>query len=92
MTDGQWNATTTMPSNFRHDAANFTLPDGRAYSQRKPYYDSTNETLADLAMHYWATDLNPNLDNDLPAYMPFKAGTTPQITGIRVMTQRPGSI
>jgi len=74
MTDGQWNATTTMPSNFRHDAANFTLPDGRAYSQRKPYYDSTNETLADLAMHYWATDLNPNLDNDLPAYMPFKSG------------------
>ncbi|MFL1586628.1 PilC/PilY family type IV pilus protein [Stutzerimonas stutzeri] len=74
MTDGQWNATTTMPSNFRHDAANFTLPDGRAYSQRKPYYDSTNNTLADLAMHYWATDLNPNLDNDLPAYMPFKSG------------------
>lgn len=74
MTDGQWNATTTMPSNFRHDAANFTLPDGRAYSQRNPYYDSTNNTLADLAMHYWATDLNPNLDNDLPAYMPFKSG------------------
>jgi len=74
MTDGQWNATTTTPSNFRHDAANFTLPDGRAYSQRKPYYDSTNNTLADLAMHYWATDLNPNLDNDLPAYMPFKSG------------------
>lgn len=76
MTDGQWNATTTMPSSFRHDAANFTLPDGRAYSKRKPYYDSTSNTLADLAMHYWATDLNPNLDNDLPAYIPFKSGDT----------------
>lgn len=74
MTDGQWNATTTMPSNFRHDAANFTLPDGKIYSQRTPYYDSTSNTLADLAMHYWATDLNPDLDNDLPAYVPFKSG------------------
>ncbi|MHA6478312.1 pilus assembly protein [Stutzerimonas sp. KH-1] len=76
MTDGQWNSTTTMPSNFRHDAATFNLPDGRAYSERKPYYDSTSETLADLAMHYWATDLNPDLDNDLPAYTPFKSGDT----------------
>lgn len=76
MTDGMWNATTDMPSNFRHDAANFTLPDGRAYSERKPYYDNTSETLADLAMHYWATDLNPDLDNDLPAYIPFKSGDT----------------
>ncbi|WP_415845607.1 pilus assembly protein [Stutzerimonas zhaodongensis] len=74
MTDGQWNATTTMPSNFRHDAANFTLPDGRNYSQRRPFYDSTNNTLADLAMHYWATDLNPNLDNNSPAYIRFKSG------------------
>lgn len=76
MTDGQWNATTTSPGNFRHDAASFTLPDGRAYNQRTPYYDSTNNTLADLAMHYWATDLNPDLDNDLPAYIPFKSGDT----------------
>ncbi|MBG0843944.1 pilus assembly protein PilY [Pseudomonas chengduensis] len=74
MTDGQWNATTSMPSNFRHDAATFTLPDGRTYSERRPYYDTTAETLADLAMHYWATDLNPGLDNDVPAYIPFKSG------------------
>lgn len=74
MTDGQWNATTSMPSNFRHDAATFTLPDGRTYSERRPYYDTTAETLADLAMHYWATDLNPDLDNDVPAYVPFKSG------------------
>lgn len=76
MTDGQWNATTPNPSNFRHDAATFTLPDGRAYSERKPYYDTQPETLADLAMHYWATDLNTSLDNKLPAYVPFKSGDT----------------
>src|SRR5690606_34112931 len=76
MTDGLWNESVSAPSSFRHDAANFTLPDGRAYGQRAPYYDSQNNTLADLAMHYWATDLNPDLDNELPAYIPFKSGDT----------------
>ncbi|VXD02568.1 Type IV pilus biogenesis factor PilY1 [Pseudomonas sp. 8Z] len=76
MTDGQWNSTTTMPSNFRDDAASFTLPDARAFSARRPYTDATAETLADLAMHYWATDLNPNLQNRITAYTPFKSGDT----------------
>jgi len=76
MTDGMWNSTTSMPGNFRHDAATFTLPDGRSYSQRHPYYDTTAGTLADLAMHYWATDLNPDLANRVPAYIPFKSVDT----------------
>ncbi len=76
MTDGMWTGTTSMPSDFRHDAATFNLPDGRAYSQRRPYYDTTAETLADLAMHYWATDLKPTLANRVPAYIPFKSGDT----------------
>lgn len=76
MTDGQWNSTTTMPSNFRDDAATFDLPDGRNYSQRRPYYDTAAETLADLAMHYWATDLNTDLTNRVPTYIPFKSGDT----------------
>ncbi|MDH1621351.1 PilC/PilY family type IV pilus protein [Pseudomonas chengduensis] len=76
MTDGMWNATTDNPSSFRHDAATFNLPDGRAYSQRRPYYDTTAETLADLAMHYWATDLKPTLANRVPAHIPFKSGDT----------------
>ena len=74
MTDGQWNEATTAPSNFRHDAASFTLPDGRPITQRAPYYDSTANTLADLAMHYWATDLNTSLSNNLTAYTPYKSG------------------
>lgn len=76
MTDGQWNEAASAPSNFRHDAATFTLPDGRAFTQRAPYYDSTANTLADLAMHYWASDLNPNLSNDITAYIPYKTGDT----------------
>lgn len=74
MTDGQWNEATAAPSNFRHDAASFTLPDGRSFTQRAPYFDSTANTLADLAMHYWATDLNTSLSNSLTAYTPYKSG------------------
>lgn len=75
MTDGLWNESVSAPSSFRHDATSFQLPDGqRTYDGQNPYHDSQNNTLADLAMHYWATDLNPDLNNELPAYIPFKSG------------------
>ncbi len=74
MTDGMWNATTDNPSSFRHDNANFTLPDGKIYDGQRPYRDAKSNTLADLAMHYWATDLKPNMDNELAPYIPFKSG------------------
>lgn len=74
MTDGMWNATTGNPGSFRHDNANFTLPDGNNYTGQPPYRDAKASTLADLAMHYWATDLKPNMDNELPSYIPFKSG------------------
>ena len=76
MTDGLWNESASAPSDFRHDAGTFNLPDGRAYSQGAPYYDATSNTLADLAMHYWSTDLNTNLANKVPAYTPFKSNNT----------------
>ena len=58
--------------NFRADESSFTLPDGKQYAGFSPYLDSRPKTLADLAMHYWATDLQPNLANNLPAYTPYK--------------------
>jgi len=76
MTDGIWTSNVAEPSNFRHDGSTFTLPDSRTYTGLAPYADSQNNTLADLAMHYWATDLNTNLDNKLPAFIPFKSGNT----------------
>jgi type IV pilus assembly protein PilY1 len=76
MTDGMWNETTSNPSSFSHDGENIALPDGKNYTKQRPFYDAQASTLADLAMHYWATDLNPNLDNKLPAYVPFKSGNT----------------
>lgn len=75
MTDGIWNGDNGSPSTtFRHDDLSFTLPDGKAYTKTQPYVDETNNTLADLAMHYWATDLRTGLDNKLPPYIPFKSG------------------
>lgn len=74
MTDGVWNSAATAPSKFRPDNETFNLPDNTPFVRRAPYYDATANTLADLAMHYWATDLNPNLSNTLKAYTPFKSG------------------
>jgi type IV pilus assembly protein PilY1 len=33
---------------------------------KQPYTDSFKDTLADIAMHYYATDLSPSLDNEVP--------------------------
>lgn len=83
MTDGMWNENpSTTPSEFRSDHSTFNTPGGKEnkgkyephnYSGEKPYYDAAgNITLADLAMHYWATDLNKNLDNEIPPFIPYK--------------------
>lgn len=73
MTDGMWNGSVSMPSSFRHDNTNFTLPDGEEYKAKSPYKSSAQNTLADLAMHYWATDLRPNLKpNKVPTFIPYK--------------------
>ncbi len=74
MTDGFWNSTTADPDGYQQDQNNISLPDGKQYSGQHPFYDSTTQTLADLAMHYWATDLRPGVDNGVPAYIPFKSG------------------
>ncbi len=69
MTDGLWNSATSSPSNFRDDNSSFTLSDGQKYTGQHPYKDSHTNTLADLAMHYWATDLRPTLANELKPYI-----------------------
>lgn len=73
MTDGMWNGNDGSPTGtLRADHSSFTLPDGEAYDgSLRPYADSTTNTLADIAMHYWATDLRPTIDNDLKPYNRF---------------------
>ncbi|TRO19769.1 pilus assembly protein PilY [Ectopseudomonas mendocina] len=77
MTDGMWtNTGETISNPSRNDSANFILPDGKNYTGNiAPFSDSTQATLADIAMHYWATDLRPNtqLKNELKPYIPFKS-------------------
>lgn len=75
MTDGIWGDTVKPDTNYNHDSKNIDLPDGKKYSGQAPFNDTSEDTLADLAMHYWATDLRPNLANKVPAYVPFKSGT-----------------
>lgn len=44
-------------------------PDGRHYRYQPgpPHADTHADTLADLVMHYWKTDLRPDLTNNVPA-------------------------
>lgn len=65
MTDGMWNGDNSAPSNLKPDHSNATLPDRKTYSKQAPFNDPTQDTLADLAFHYWATDANTNLSNDV---------------------------
>lgn len=71
MTDGIWNGDANISTPAQHDGASFTLSDNETYDgTRAPYADSTsNKTLADYAMHYWANDLRPELDNELPPFV-----------------------
>lgn len=76
MTDGVWNGSDGSPSDRKSDTSDFNLPDGVNYTgQRRPYTDAANNTLADLAFHYWATDLNSDLANNLKPYYKDKSGT-----------------
>lgn len=71
MTDGMWNENYNVP-NGKKDHQNFNLPGGQRYEGQRPFYDGTNNTLADLAMHYWATDLQPSLENKVPPHIPYR--------------------
>lgn len=75
MTDGFWNGDNASGiGTGRPDSSTFTLPDGKKYTKQNPYLDDNSNSLADVAMSYWAQDLNPNLDNNVKPYIPFKSG------------------
>lgn len=77
MTDGMWNVARTIGTTARSDEASFDTPSGpvygtKHYDKKPPFHDSTKNTLSDYAMHYWATDLRPELDNKITPYVPYK--------------------
>jgi len=77
MTDGIWNGADGKSN--RSDDSKFTLSaNGRDYvydGKRAPFADSTSNTLADVAMNYWATDLYSALDNEVKPYLPYRGGS-----------------
>jgi type IV pilus assembly protein PilY1 len=61
-TDGFWNnGGTTLGNVDNTSGASITRPDGPAYlyTPQDPFRDNWSNTLADVAMHYWKTDLRP---------------------------------
>jgi type IV pilus assembly protein PilY1 len=69
MTDGLWNGGAS--GTFGNvDGNSLTFGDGSTYTPQAPYSDTTGGTLADVAMHYWATDLQPGLANNISRYYP----------------------
>lgn len=77
MTDGMWNTNgdREVVTSISNTDESMTAADGSVISssyKKAPYYDATKNTLADFAMHYWATDLRAGLADKIPAYIPYK--------------------
>ena len=72
-TDGYWNGdaaslAAARANNDGTDGEAITGPGGQTYQYvaEPPYSDGHSNTLADVAMYYWKTDLRPDLKNDVP--------------------------
>ena len=68
-TDGFWNDSFTGPGNADgKDGTTVTGANGQKYTYKAaaPYSDSYSNTLADVAMKYWQTDLRTNTSNEVP--------------------------
>jgi type IV pilus assembly protein PilY1 len=84
-TDGYWNGDGGNINVGNADSTAATLPDGTSYVPSYPYRNpsstpptgfSYSNSLADLAFHYWQTDLRSNLDNEVAPYIVDRSGTT----------------
>lgn len=80
MTDGIWNTAYDIGGN-RDGASNVPLPETvlgvSSYSARDPYSDDWDNTLADVAFSYWASDLSL-LGNELLPSIKDPTGTESQ--------------
>ena len=72
MTDGYWNGSgASSPADANTDGTSgpsHTGPNGQTYSYvaQSPFSDGRSDTLADVAMYYWKTDLRDTLANEVP--------------------------
>jgi len=68
-TDGYWNnLDINVGEQDNVDGVEITGPGDRSYQYiaSAPYAASDSNTLADVAMRYWKTDLRPNMANNVP--------------------------
>ncbi len=87
MTDGMWNGSTQTVAQTDTTAA--TLPDGRDYSvsdlQTKIFWNegsAAQKTMADIAFHYWATDLRPDFKDNEQTRLKVRPYLSDRTTGI----------
>lgn len=66
MTDGIWNGDPASKVSTNVDNTAKTLPDGKPYAPISPFRDNNTASLADVAFHYWSTDLRTDLTNNVP--------------------------
>ncbi len=71
MTDGYWDGDEVDVGNVDgEEGEHIAHPDpeqgGFRYEPEAPYADRWNNTLADVAMHFWKRDLRDDLDNRVP--------------------------
>lgn len=66
-TDGFWNDSSPGVGNVDgSDGTKITTPSTYQYLPTAPFKDSYSSTLADVAMKYWETDLQPSINNEVP--------------------------
>ena len=67
-TDGFWRDETISVGDVDSTKATVTGPNGQSYTYTAaaPYADTDSNTLADVAMKYWVTDLRSNTPNEVP--------------------------
>ncbi|MFC4762190.1 pilus assembly protein [Dyella koreensis] len=68
-TDGFWNDDFSGPGNADGTAGTTVKgPNNQSYTYqpKDPFQDNNSDTLADVAMNYWETDLRPSTANSVP--------------------------
>ncbi len=66
-TDGFWNDSFSSVGNVDNsNGTAITSPSSYQYLPIAPYKDGVSNTLADVAMKYWETDLQPTISNEVP--------------------------
>ncbi len=68
MTDGYYGDSSGVGNQDGSNGNEITGPNAKSYTYEasNPFKDGNSNTLADIAMKYWKTDLRPDLDNTVP--------------------------